>query len=107
MIDYLLESGNSNNKDFANILIQNNSRINKSVLALNPNTSIEILDRLSYDDHNWVRRAVARNLNTTDETLYRLSNIADDYDVIEDDNYDDYDVRNAALEALSRRREEI
>ena len=72
-----------------------NSDVRENI-ARHPNTSTEILDRLSYDNNNDVRYFVARNPNTSTETLDRLS-------------YDDDDVRhnvaqnpNTSIETLER-----
>jgi hypothetical protein len=43
-------------------------------LARNPNTSAETLARLANDDDDSVRRGVAINPNTPPETLERLAN---------------------------------
>ena len=47
-----------------------NERVN---LAADPNTSTEILTRLSEDEDSWVRWGVAENPNTPAEILNRLS----------------------------------
>jgi len=49
----------------------------RHAVALNPNTSPEILERLANDTDFWVRSSVAGNPNTPPETLERLANDED------------------------------
>ena len=46
-------------------------------LAKNPNTTPETLERLADDENWWVRYRVAYNPNTSPETLERLANDED------------------------------